>query len=122
MVYYGNRFFFCFKSKTEVKIIAILGLIFSSLSILANIIGVIKYQETWLTFIGGLIAAQIGALTFPLERPWSGLLIILFYALVTLCQLGYLAAFAMLFHGVKKEKHRFIVSFLVFHIISLVVS
>ena len=113
MVYYENCCF-CFKSKTGAKIIAILGLVFGSLSILGNIIGLFVHSWAWLGIIGGPIALQIGVLNVHV--------FILFYALVTLCEIGYLAIFAMLFHGVKNEKHGFLVPFLVFHMISLVVS
>jgi len=112
MVYYENCCF-CFKSKTGAKIIAILGLVFGSLSILGNIIGLFVHSWAWLGIIGGPIALQIGVLNVHV--------FILFYALVTLCEIGYLAIFAMLFHGVKNEKHGFLVPFLVFHMISLVI-
>merc|ERR1712062_449440 len=113
MVYYENCCF-CFKSKTGAKIIAILGLVFAGLAILANIIGLLVHSGLgWVGTIGGSIAIQIGVFNFV------GFFV--FYALVTLCQIGYLAIFAMLFHGVKNEKHGFLVPFLVFHMISLVI-
>ena len=116
MVYYENCCF-CFKSKTGAKIIAILGLVFACLAILANIIGLLVHQLGplgWVATIGGSIAIQIGVLNVYVY--------IVFYALGTLCQIGYLAIFALLFHGVKKERHGLLVPFLVFHMISLVVS
>merc|ERR1712062_452458 len=114
MVYYENCCF-CFKSKTGAKIIAILGLVFACLAILANIIGLLVHSGLgWVGTIGGSIAIQIGVFNFV------GFFV--FYALVTLCQIGYLAIFALLFHGVKKERHGLLVPFLVFHMISLVVS
>lgn len=113
MVYYENCCF-CFKSKTGAKIIAILGLVFACLAILANIIGLLVHSGLgWVGTIGGSIAIQIGVFNFV------GFFV--FYALVTLCQIGYLAIFALLFHGVKNEKHGFLVPFLVFHMISLVI-
>ena len=113
MVYYAQCCC-CFKSKTGAKIISILGLIFSSLTLIANIIGLAINPQAWVLKIGIRLAVSVNSLTAEV--------IYLGYALVTIGQIGYLAMFAMLFHGIKKERHGFMLPFLLFDMISLVVS
>ena len=113
MVYYAQCCC-CFTSKTGAKIISILGLIFSSLTLIANIIGLAINPQAWVLKIGIRLAVSVNSLTAEV--------IYLGYALVTIGQIGYLAMFAMLFHGIKTERHGFMMPFLVFDMISLVVS
>ena len=113
MVYYAQCCC-CFKSKTGAKIISILGLIFSSLSIIGNVIGLATNHQAWILKIGLPLAVSVQTITTEV--------IYLGYALITIGQIAYLAMFAMLFHGIKKERHGFMLPFLVFDMISLVVS
>merc|ERR1712062_797203 len=113
MVYYAQCCC-CFKSKTGAKIISILGLIFSSLSIIGNVIGLATNHQAWIVKFGLPLAQSVQTVT--LEVIYLG------YALITIGQIAYLAMFAMLFHGIKKERHGFMLPFLVFDMISLVIS
>merc|ERR1712062_545852 len=113
MVYYAQCCC-CFKSKTGAKIISILGLIFSSLSIIGNVIGLATNHQAWILKIGLPLAVSVQTITTEV--------IYLGYALITIGQIAYLAMFAMLFHGIKKERHGFMLPFLVFDMISLVIS
>ena len=113
MVYYAQCCC-CFTSKTGAKIISILGLIFSSLSIIGNVIGLATNPQAWILRIGLPLAVSVQTITTEV--------IYLGYALITIGQIAYLAMFAMLFHGIKKERHGFMLPFLVFDMISLVVS
>merc|ERR1712062_427088 len=113
MVYYAQCCC-CFKSKIGAKIISILGLIFSSLSIIGNVIGLTTNHQAWIVKIGLPLAVSVQTITTEV--------IYLGYALITIGQIAYLAMFAMLFHGIKTERHGFMMPFLVFDMISLIIS
>ena len=68
------------------------------------------------TIVVGHISASFGVK----DVTWT--YFILGFALVTIAQVGYLAMFAMLFHGIKEDRHGFMLPFLIFGMISLVVS
>ena len=68
------------------------------------------------TIVVGHISASFGVK----DVTWT--YFILGFALVTIAQVGYLAMFAMLFHGIKEDRHGFMLPVLIFGMISLVVS
>ena len=104
------------RNKTGAKIISILGLIATSMTIIGNIIGGLINGQQWLLIVIGHISATFGIK----DVTWT--YVVLGFAVVTIAQVGYLAMFAMLFHGIKKDRHGFMLPFLIFGMISLVVS
>ena len=77
----------------------------------------------WINQWSGMVTIVVGHISASFgvkDVTWT--YFILGFALVTIAQVGYLAMFAMLFHGIKEDRHGFMLPFLIFGMISLVVS
>ena len=116
MVYYTNCFFCC-KSKTGGKVLAILGIVYNAIAILVGSIFYGVYSDTLHEYqlrknsdldfgIRTTIIRNIDAIV--------GVYIVVCLTWITLC--------ALLLHGINKKKKDFLLPFMIFKMIGLVVS
>ena len=116
MVYYENCCF-CMKSKTGAKVIAILGIVFNSLALIAGSIAYGVFYDDLYNLAS--FEESLGPPGFNFESLKTinilvGVCITVFVLWIAFCYL--------FLHGIEKRRHIFMLPFLIFKMIVIVVS